>query len=396
MAFSGIATYDPGAPPGEEIAEDVSALVQLISRADTPLLDYLGMGSMPAESTHHEWLDDALIPNRSLAAASAASGATGVTVTTGEGVRFRAGDVIKASLVSTTAASSYARDELLLVTAVSTDTLAVTRAYGGTTAAAITLGDEIQRVSRAALEGDDSPGTTGVAALNRRSNWCQIFTEDAVVSGTRNAVKNLGGIGAKMDYEIAKRVKEILVMLESSIVQGYAPASVGQGSATVARTMDGLIAQITANTIDGSAYSAGITEAGLNLAFRTAWDAGAKDIDLILVNGYQKRAINQFILSTGRWYAPEDKTFKNQIATYESDTGTAVVMLSRWVPRDMVIGLDTSRFEILNMAGRSFFTKPIAEAGDYTKQQVIGEYTNELRNGPDGAHFIISDIPFTK
>ncbi|MCK5609581.1 DUF5309 family protein, partial [Candidatus Pacearchaeota archaeon] len=147
--------------------------------------------------------------------------------------------------------------------------------------------------------------------------------------------------------------------------------------------------------IDGSAYTSGITEAGLNLAFRTAWDNGAKNINLLVVNGFQKRAINSFIGTSNRFWRPEDMKYKDMVAVYESDYGPANVLLNRHVPRDTVLGLDTQRFKVLPFSVRAFYTKLLGATGDSIKSQIIGEYTNELRNGPDGAHFVISDIPFT-
>jgi hypothetical protein len=396
MAFSGKATYDPGAPPGEEIAEDVSPIISMIARDETPLLDFLSPGDEPAWSTHHEWLDDALFPNRSLTTASGASGATALPVTTGEGKYFRAGDTVKISKISTTASSSYVRDEVMLITSVSTDTCTVTRGFGGTTAVAFALGDEVQRVSRGELEGADTP-TAITDNMSRRSNWCQIFTEPVNISGTREAVRILGGVGsnATVDRETAKRLRELLAQLEFSVIQGIAPASVEQGSSTVRRFMDGFKVQITSGVIDGSGYSTGITEAGLNAAFRAAWDKGAKDIDLLLVGGYQKRAINSFIGTSNRWWKPEDMKFKDMVGIYESDYGPATVMLNRSVPRDAVMGLSSKRCKVIPMGHRSFLMYKLGKTGDSHKQAILGEYTCELRNGPDGAHFYIGDIPFT-
>jgi hypothetical protein len=396
MAFTGKATYDPGAPPGEEIAEDVSPVIRMISRAKTPLLEILSPSDEPAWSTHHEWLDDALLPDRTNAAASATSAATTLTVTTGDGQYFRAGDLLRASLISATAASSYVRDEVIYVVSVSTDTLTVTRGYGGTTAAGITNGDELQRIGRSELEGADSPSAVS-NNMNRRSNYTQIFTEPVNISGSLQAARILGGVGVDgtQNREVTKRLAEIMADLERAVIASVAPAATVQGSSTVRRTMDGIIAQITSGVVDGSSYSSGITEAGLNLAFRTAWDNGAENIDLLIVGGYQKRAINSFIGTNNRFWRPEDMTFKDMVGVYESDYGPAKILLSRFVPRDMVIGLDTSRFKVLPYSNRSFYNKKLGDTGDSLKTQIIGEYTNELRNGPDGAHFVISDIPFT-
>ena len=63
MAFTGKATYSAGTTLAE-LAEDVSDLIGLISPYETPLLDALGDPMREATSTHHEWLEDALLPNK--------------------------------------------------------------------------------------------------------------------------------------------------------------------------------------------------------------------------------------------------------------------------------------------------------------------------------------------
>ena len=49
--------------------------------------------------------------------------------------------------------------------------------------------------------------------------------------------------------------------------------------------------------------------------------------------------------------------------------------------------LDSSRIDVLPLAGRSFHFKPLASVGDREGGQLIGEYTLELRN--ENAHGII-------
>ena len=63
MAFSGKATYTAGAGL-PELAEDVSDVISIVSPFETPLLDVLGDPMRAATSTHHEWLEDELLPNK--------------------------------------------------------------------------------------------------------------------------------------------------------------------------------------------------------------------------------------------------------------------------------------------------------------------------------------------
>ena len=63
MAFTGKATYSAGTNL-PELAEDVADLIGIISPFETPLLDALGDPMRAATSTHHEWLEDSLLPNK--------------------------------------------------------------------------------------------------------------------------------------------------------------------------------------------------------------------------------------------------------------------------------------------------------------------------------------------
>jgi hypothetical protein len=112
-------------------------------------------------------------------------------------------------------------------------------------------------------------------------------------------------------------------------------------------------------------------------------------VDTIVVSGFQKRRINSFI-SSSRQYDAGDTRFRDMVGVYESDFGVCRVVLSRWVPSDTVLLLDSSRIDVLPMAGRSFHFKKLASQGDRELGQVIGEYTLELRN--ENAHGLIRGL----
>ncbi|MHC4186714.1 MAG: SU10 major capsid protein [Planctomycetota bacterium] len=78
------------------------------------------------------------------------------------------------------------------------------------------------------------------------------------------------------------------------------------------------------------------------------------------------------------------------VSIYESDFGICRVIVTRWMPQDAVMLLDSSRLNVLPLGGRSFHFKPLASSGDYECGELIGEYTLELRN--EAAHGIIRDL----
>jgi hypothetical protein len=154
--------------------------------------------------------------------------------------------------------------------------------------------------------------------------------------------------------------------------------------------MRGISSFISTNRFSpGSGIPAGdtLTEVQLNAALREIWKISSGNVDLIVVGGPEKRAINSFITSSRR-YSSESETFKDAVSVYETDFGVCRVVLSRWVPPGAVLLLDSSRIDVMPLSGRSFYFKPLASTGDREAGQLIGEYTLEFRN--ESAHGLIT------
>jgi hypothetical protein len=281
----------------------------------------------------------------------------------------------------------------MLVTAVNTgtNTLTVVRGYGGTTAAALANGQSIHILGNAALEGDAADAAR-FTARTRKTNYTQIFSATVEVSGSELAVRQLA-VADELDYQKQQRLRELLRDLENCVVNGRAAAASPEGSASVRRTARGIIASLSTNKfapgVGGFPADSALTEEQVNTALREIWKQSNGHVDLIVVNGQEKRFINNFI-GTNRRYTADEKTFSNQVAVYESDYGVCRVVLSRWVPTGSVLLLDGSRIEVMPLAGRSFQYKPLGVTGDRASGQVIGEYTLEMRN--ENAHGIITGL----
>lgn len=375
MSFTGKATYTAGATL-PEIAEDVADLVAINSPHETPLLDALGDGARPARSTVHEWLEDTLLPNTDEVLAY---NNTTKIMTVTDTSTFRVGDQI---IVGEEA-------EVVLVDVVNNDgTIHIVRQYGGTTAGSIDEGATVRVIGNAALEGGDAPAPR-FTARTRKNNVTQIFSAAVEVSGSELAVRQLG-VRDELDYQKNHRLRELMRDLENCVINGVMPAANAQGSSTVRRTMRGISSFITTNRFaPGSGIPSGttLTEAQLNAALREIWKTSSGNVDLIVVGGPEKRAINSFITSSRRFSA-ETETFKDAVSVYESDFGVCRVVLSRWVSPGTVLLLDSSRIEVMPLSGRSFHFKPLASTGDREAGQLIGEYTLEFRN--ESAHGVIS------
>jgi len=380
MPFTGKATYSAG-PTLPEMVEDVSDLVGIVSPFETPLLDALGDPQVEAQSTHHEWLEDTLLPNTDTVTATPTNPESDTEIEADHPDRFRVGDQVRCD----------DSEELLLVTDVGASTITVVRGYGGTTPEAVAAGDALHILGGAALEGQDADAAR-FTLRTRQANWTQIFAKTVLVSGSEMAARHLG-VADELDFQKAKALRELLRDLENTVVNGIAPASDPQGEAAVRRTMNGILPNLLANrfTPGAGGFPSGtdLDEEKLNTALRLIWERSSGQVDLVVVNGFQKRVISQFG-ETARTYAADDPRYTSQIAIYESDFGVQRVVLSRWVPRDAVLLLDSSRIQVLPLAGRSFHYRPLAATGDFEKGQVLGEYSLELRN--EAAHGVIRGL----
>lgn len=381
MAFTGKATYSAGTTL-PELAEDVSDLIGIISPYETPLLDALGNAMREAMSTHHEWLEDALLPNKDAINDSTYSDPSADTsFVVDNGSRFRVGDQIQVE----------GSEELMLVTGISTNTLTVVRGYAGTTAEALADNKVINILGNAALEGADKPGTR-FTNRSRCSNYTQIFAATVEVSGTDMAASQLG-LADEMDYQKQERLRELLRDLENTVLNGGQPSSNPEGSGSVRRSMKGIVQHLSTNVFhtgdSGFPSGTGLDEDKINYVLRQIWESSNGNVDLIVVGGFQKRKINAFSAGS-RAFGANDTTFTDMISIYESDFGVCRIVTTRWLPQDAALLVDSSRISVLPLAGRSFHFKPLASGGDYECGELIGEYTLELKN--EAAHGLIRDL----
>jgi len=381
MAFTGKATYSAGTTL-PELAEDVADLIGIISPYETPLLDALGDPLRAATSTHHEWLEDELLPNKdSIDDQSISSPSTETDFDVANGSRFQVGDQIQVE----------GSAELMLVTAISTDTLTVIRGYSDTTTEDLVDGQVINILGNAALEGGDKPSAR-FTNRSRCGNYTQIFTATVEVSGTDMAAGQLG-LSDEMDYQKAERLRELIRDLENTVVNGGQPASNPGGSGTVRRTMKGIVQSLATNVFatgdSGFPSGTGLDEAKINYVLRKIWESSNGNVDLIVVGGFQKRKINAF-LSASRSYGAVETTYKDMVSVYESDFGVCKIITTRWMPQDAALLLDSSRVSVLPLAGRSFHFKRLASSGDYECGELIGEYTLEMKN--EAAHGLIRGL----
>lgn len=361
MAFTGRAVYSDF----NAIAEDVADVVSMITPHETPLLDFIGDAPFPARNVLHEWLEDSLSPNTVTTSSAVASTAADTAIGLVSGAnRLQAGVILRAQDTG----------EYFAIASISGNTITAERGFGSTTATSLAAGVVLDVIADAALEGDDvTVDTSGDRARN--INYIQLFKKDVIVSGTMEAVTQLGGIDDEFTYQQAGRITEIVRDLEKAVVLGILSGNT-IGSTTARRTLDGIRNVISTNV---QSVGASLTESWLGNTIKLAWDQGGTDCNLIYAGVNYKRIIDTFT-ATRVQQNPRDPRFTNLVSEYESTFGLLSVMLGRWMPANELLILATNRINIPPLQGRSFQFREVASQGDSRKGMVVGEYTVELRN----------------
>jgi hypothetical protein len=146
----------------------------------TSLLVKLGTRSAVREKI--EWLEDQLRPRLLTVSASAASTATAVNLTAGQGLYVAADDIIR----------DLSTGEMIHVTAVATDALTVERGIGAVAAATIGATDQLYLISSAYKQGA-SYGTSRIVKRVLGFNYTQIHRDPFSFTGTETSIEEYGG-----------------------------------------------------------------------------------------------------------------------------------------------------------------------------------------------------------
>lgn len=186
------------------------------------------------------WTDGKSDATSSTAAGAELIGATTVTVAAGDGAKFRVGMTV--SIVN----------EVVLVTAVSTDTLTIVRGFGGTTAAAIDSGAKliIDSVGREenSLAANDITWAPDVV-----ENYFQ--TMDTAIEYSRRALATAQfGNTNDLAFQVSERIRQLTIQMDRALVGGRkATATIGSDAYTYTGGMRYFLEQAGAINTDASA-----------------------------------------------------------------------------------------------------------------------------------------------
>ncbi len=357
-------------------AIDMSDTLAMISPSDVPLLSIIGKDSLSksATSVKHEWLEDTLRPLDGAVANDTSLNNTtdpvAFNVATGTGPYFGVGDILKIE------------SEYLRVTSVTGDAVTVSRAFGGTSAAAHAANTAIAIIGTAAVQ-DAAVGPARTTTKVGKFNYTQIHNGSVVVTSTQQSTEKYVGPNAELSRLLDNEMKVAWQMWERALLHGrkVAPA------AGVASAMDGILPVITTNAY--AKAGAALVEEFVLQALQDIWTAGETATHAVL-GAFQKRQANKF-LDSQRQTTRTDRVAGSVVDTYTSDFGTIDIVLDRNMPTDTVLIFTKGRIGFGPLTGHALSAAKLPETTRLVETwQVVGQYTAEVRN--ENAHAKITGL----
>ncbi|NMC34400.1 MAG: DUF5309 domain-containing protein [Veillonellaceae bacterium] len=350
----------------------ISDIINIIDPRDTPVIAALG-GLDSARSkfkinqdhTKIELLEDELDSMTGACAESTTIATDDTSFSVADASVFQDGHVIKID------------DEYMVVKSADTDANTITvysRSYGGTNATHATNAS-IEIVGMARLEGDDADYGP-IMDITAPYNYTSTFQKAFKISGTQQAIDQLGGISDEYEYQAAKTVPALLRLVEKSIFHGVRSA----GSATAPRSMGGLLTFITDNSVNAGGA---ITKTDVDDAVEATYLDGGNP-DMIFCNPSVGRDLKDAIDNSSYVkLAYENSQIGMQpLQRFVTQYGALQIVMSRFCPVSKAFVVDSRKVGLYSL--RPFGWHDIAVSGDSKKGEVIGEFSMLVAN--DKAH----------
>ena len=345
---------------------DMEDAIHLISPFDVPFLGTYGaeggsaLSSEDTSSKKVEWIEDELVPASDKVNMGSNINSSATTLTVDNGGYFKANDLIRVD------------DELLTVSAVSGNNLTVVRGYGDTSGASHNDNAVVYILGTLPVEGADPVSGVNFQRVAKH-NFTQIYQDELEVTRSEEKAAKYG-VSSEIAYQGGKRLKEAAIKMEQNLILG----SRNEDTSNKKRSMGGLDYFITSN-VDSSTNT--LTMAKINDQMQNSFDAGG-NVSLLVVGGAQKRKINAFDADDIRF--SQDENIRGAVVDFlDTDFGRVYVMLNRWVPTDMLFGLEPQYINLVWFD--RWFMEALAKTGDRQQFQLIGESSMKVKN--EKAHF---------
>lgn len=349
--FTGLATSDDF----QVIDTDISEILLLASPFETPFLDLLPQPLRPAISPVHQWFEQAIGPDR-IINSTAINSATAATGFQTDGLAH----LLQVGMLLEFEPPSGNREIVQVSSIPGPNSLLVSRNIGLTPQGVNSLapGGTLFVISTAEKEGDDTDGDVS-RPRTPKQNFTQIFKKPIRISGTRQAVLTRPNVGSEIENQETLRTIELLRDLEKAVIRSVAISSLGDDNTY--RTMNGLRSILTTNNsiIVNSSFTADPLFY-TNALMQVGWNAGARNLNVLLMGSEWSAALSATNASKIQ-VEQADRTVQRVIERVTTDFGDVIKIVSPWMPRQAMMGVDTRRIFVMPLTGRNFQRQNLAD-----------------------------------
>jgi len=315
------------------------------------------------------WHEDELIPFWSQVNNSGGYTAGATSIVVDNGSYFRANDIIQFT------ASTGVNQEIARVTAVSTNTLTVSRGYGETSAGALSDNDYVLRVGNANEEGA-TIGTLASTQSAKKSNYCQIFRTPFGVTNTEKNSATYDG----SDLDFQRKKKLMLHMREIELAGFFSELKLDTSGTKPLRLTRGLNKRISTNR---TAVAADLTNTEFENFLRTGMQYGSLS-KILFASGKLVQVINSYSIGklqtkvAGRLYGVK-------VYQYVSAFGTILICYHKAFTNDyqgygFLVDIEECKYRYLQNRDTALLKGREANDEDSSKEEFLTECGFEVHN----------------
>lgn len=346
-------------------------------------------GNPVVKNTKYEWVNESLTQYKSAIASFDTDGdGTGVNIADTTG--FEVGSIVRFE-----SAAGASKTELARIASVDSATdLTIVRDYGSTTGVTLVVGD-IMILNSTPRNEDSAVGSAILQQGTIGFNYTEIFDEVANLSNTAMAT-----VAYDNATEMAKQVRAAMVRLARKIENAAIHGVAVQRTSSVAGTMAGVLAQISASGGNINAVGGALTETEINDVIEDILaDGGMLSQPLLLCHPRQARklsALNTSGTNPTVFKANEDRTLGNFTTTFIGDLTlnglgiAAPIFTAHNMAQDELAILDMSKVNLKVMRGVQAMDAT-TNGTDGRKERLITELTLEVQNATT-AHGILTGL----
>lgn len=267
-----------------------------------------------------------------------------------------------------------AGDEVVWVRTVNltAGTATVLRAQQQTTAVAHSAGTVLE-VHAPAIPQNTDYIASGYTFGDWEFNYGQRMQDGVEMDDAARYQSNQEHSGDQLEYRLAEKVKDLKIGFEKQIINGRRQAGTPDPSGMIPSTFGGLQQFIKTNVKLLSNQP--LTLFDIEDTIAKSWETSGPDTPKkILCNLNDKRIINK-MMNKYRQGTLGDKGMTQKFDWVEFETGRVEFIVSRYVPKGYLFGIDLSKMSIHARKNLAWHQFELPVKSDRTFKVVAGEYT---------------------